>query len=135
MIDLDALGIQDELEYKTVCPFIYIVGWDLGWPPASRFHSEETKAKMRESAKYKVYPEDFGEKVSNGKIGKKRKPFTEEWKRNMAKAQIGRKHPPRSDEFREKVRQQMTGTKQSEETKRKRSEALKRYHANRKQAS
>ena len=130
MVDLDTLGIQDELEYKTVCPFIYIVGWYLGWPPASRYHSEETKAKMRASHAVRVLPDDFGEKVSKGMTGRKRKPFTEEWKRNMAKAQIGRKHPPRSDEFREKVRKQMTGTKLSEATKQKMRESAKKRWAN-----
>ena len=122
-------------EDKTPCPFLeFQPWWEWGDGFEGRKHTEHTKAKMRASHANRVMPDDFGERVSKGMTGRKRAPFSDDWKKNMADAQKGRKHPPRSDEFREKVRQQMTGTKQSEETKRKRSEALKRYHAKRKQA-
>ena len=130
---IESAGTDVALD-KTPCPFLWIIGWNMGWPKRVNA-TEETKAKMRESAKHRVMPDDFGERVSKGMTGRKRKPFTEEWKRNMSLVKIGRKHPPRSDEMRERARQKATGKKQSEETKRKRSESMKRYHANRKQAS
>jgi len=125
---IEQAGTEVALD-KTPCPFLWIIGWNLGWPKRVNA-TEETKAKMREAAKQKVYPEDFGELVSKGKKGKKRKSFTEEHKKNMALAQIGRKHPPRSDESRERARQKQTGKKMSEATKQKMRESAKKRWAN-----
>jgi group I intron endonuclease len=89
----------------NICP---IAGNGFG-----RTHSEETKAKMKAAwEKRRLTPiapksEETKRKISESKLGKKRKPFTEEAKKNMSLARMGNKNRlgiPHTEETKAKMK-------------------------------
>ena len=105
--------------------------------------NDEHKLALLNSKLGKTYSEEHRRKISESKIGKKRKPFTDEHKRKIAEGAMGRQYS-HSEETKERIRITLTGRKNpslserlkgkpswnkgktmSEETKRKMSESAK----------
>lgn len=66
-------------------------------------------------------------KIAESKIGKKRNPFSDEWKRNMSKNHKSKQpnfNGLLSEETREKIRMKAIGRKQSDETIKKKADAV-----------
>lgn len=92
-------------------------------------HSEESRKKMSESGKIKIFSEQHKINLSLSLKGIKRSPLSEDTKKKIAKAQTGRKH---SEEHRMKNsighmgNPSRTGMKNSPETRQKMRESAKR---------
>ena len=95
--------------------------------------SEEHKRKISESHKIigspwligkkrKPFSDEWKQKISKGNIGKI---MSEEAKQKISKANSGKKKPPRTKEHAEKIASCVRGTKNSQETKDKKSQAIK----------
>lgn len=95
------------------------------------YRSKEGKQRQREA----ILGENNGakqqearQKITNSKLGKKRAPFTEEWRAKMSESKRGENNNRYgvtvSNETRQKIREKATGRKQSEETKRKKADAI-----------
>lgn len=95
------------------------------------YRSDEGKRRQREAIlgdNNGAKQETARKKISNSKLGKKREPFSEEWRAKMAEKKKGENNPRYgvqvSDETRQKQREKATGRKQSEETKKKKADAI-----------
>jgi group I intron endonuclease len=96
--------------------------------------SEETKNKISQALTGRFFSDEWRERISAGQLGKKRSPRSEEHKQAIRQSLMG--HPV-SDETKEKIRVAHMGTthegnknfRQTEETRRKISESMKRYKA------
>ena len=84
--------------------------------------SEETKRKLSESQKGRVFSEETRRRMSEAKKGKNHKPFSEETRRKLSEAKKGKKRKPFSEETRRKLSEANKGKVLTEETKRKLSE-------------
>jgi group I intron endonuclease len=112
-------------------------------------HSEETRRKIGEANRRRIVTEETKKKLSEYFRGRKQsdeaklkmslaskgKPKSEEHRNNISKGRTGIKVGPLSDAHKEKLRIAGTGRKQSEETKRKRSETMKKLWKLRKSTS
>jgi hypothetical protein len=87
--------------------------------------SDKTRKNISTALKNRKLSKKHRKNISKGKKGKKRKPFTEEHIRNMALVQVGKHH---SKKTRIKMSKKRKGRKDSDETRRRKSEALKTYH-------
>jgi len=95
------------------------------------YRTEEGKLKQSQAIKGFKNPAkrpEVGQKISKSKLGKKREPFSQEWRENLSKAgsgdnnsMYGKTHKESSKEL---MRQKALGRKQSEETIRKKAEAI-----------
>lgn len=113
-------------------------------------HSEETKKMISEKLKGRIITEEWRHKISKTTKGKPKQPFTDEHKKNISESGKGRTPWNKgcsgcqeswnsgiklSEEHRKKLSDSKKGKKygdKNEETKRKISEGLKRYHNNKK---
>lgn len=107
-------------------------------------HSEETRNKISKSHIGMKYSDEYKEKLSIIRLGKKLKPHTEETKKKMSESKIGKKHSQEtrdkiskslsnkpsnfcgkthSDETKQKLRAINIGRKHTEETRKKMSES------------
>jgi len=122
--EIDGANSLSELNYLEE-HYIYTYnslapnGYNLTSGGKNAKHSDETKKKMSESAKVKIFTEEHRRNIaksSTGRANNKGKVFSEEWKRNMS---ISHKGLKRSDETKKKMIQARLGFKHTEETKRK----------------
>ena len=122
----------------------------IGGKNKGRKHTEETKKLISEKLKGREITQEWREKISKTTKGKKKKPFTEEHKKNIGEGGKGRipwnkgcegcqeawnKGVKLSEEHKQKLSKAKAGKKygnKSEETKKRISEGLKRYHNNKK---
>ena len=95
------------------------------------FRSEEGKQRQREAilgANNGAKKEAARQKIADSKKGKKRAPFTEEWRAKMSESKRGAKNNRYGVELsqatRQKIREKAIGRKQSEETIRKKADAI-----------
>lgn len=95
------------------------------------FRSEEGKQRQREAILGKnngAKQEEARQKIINSKLGKKRSPFSEEWRAKMSESKRGEKNNrygvELSEETKQKIREKALGRKQSEETIRKKADAI-----------
>jgi hypothetical protein len=72
--------------------------------------------------------EEARKKIADSKLGKKRAPFSEEWRAKMSESKRGEKNNrygvELSEETKQLIRAKATGRKQSEETIRKKADAI-----------
>jgi hypothetical protein len=91
-------------------------------------HTDEARRKISEANKGRIQPLDEKAKQIAAITGRKRKPFSEEWRAKMAEKKKGENNPRYgatvSEETKEKMRAKALGRKQSEETVRKKAEAV-----------
>jgi ribosomal protein S27AE len=91
-------------------------------------HTVEARRRISEANKGRIQPPDEKEKQIAAITGRKRKPFSEEWRAKMAEKKKGENNPRYgatvSEETKEKMRAKALGRKQSEETVRKKVEAV-----------
>jgi hypothetical protein len=91
-------------------------------------HTNEARRKISEANKGRIQPLDEKAKQIAAITGRKRKPFSEEWRAKMAEKKKGENNPRYgatvSEETKEKMRAKALGRKQSEETVRKKAEAV-----------
>jgi hypothetical protein len=97
-------------------------------PMYGRTHTEEAKRAIKEKNTGKKLTEDQVARQVAAQTGRKRKPFSEEWRAKMAEKKKGENNPRYgatvSEETKEKMRAKALGRKQSEETVRKKAEAV-----------
>ena len=60
-------------------------------------HSEESKKKMSDSAKGRIFTEETKKKMSLSLLGKKKKPFTDEHRKKLSEANLGKKYKLRKN--------------------------------------
>jgi hypothetical protein len=72
-------------------------------------HSKETKEQMSKTHTGMICSEESKQKVTNSKLGKKRKPFSDEWKKKMSDAHKARKRKPMSEETKKKISESTKG--------------------------
>jgi ribosomal protein S27AE len=91
-------------------------------------HTDEARRKISEANKGRIQPLDEKAKQIAAITGRKRSPFSEEWRAKMAEKKKGENNPRYgatvSEETKEKMRAKALGRKQSEETVRKKAEAV-----------
>lgn len=95
------------------------------------YRSDEGKKRQREAilgGNNGAKQEEARKKIASSKLGKKREAFTDEWRAKMSESKRGEKNNRYgvtvSEETRQKIREKATGRKQSEETKRKKADAI-----------
>jgi hypothetical protein len=95
------------------------------------YRSEEGKQRQKNAVtgdNNGAKKEEARQKISQSKLGKKREAFSEEWRAKMAEKKKGENNPRYgatvSEETKEKMRAKALGRKQSEETVRKKAEAV-----------
>ena len=95
------------------------------------YRSEDGKQRQRDSIvgnNNGAKQEHARQKISQSKLGKKRKPFSDEWRTKMSESKRGENNNRYgvtvSEDTKQKIREKAVGRKQSEETKRKKADAL-----------
>ena len=95
------------------------------------YRSEEGKQRQKEAVSGEnngAKQEAARQKITNSKLGKKRAAFSDEWRANMAKKKQGKNNPRYGvkilESTRQKMREKATGRKQSEETIKKKADAV-----------
>jgi len=97
-------------------------------PMWGKTHTEEARRAIREKNTGKKLTEDQIARQVAAQTGRKRAPFSEEWRAKMAESKRGEKNNrygvTLSEETKELIRAKATGRKQSEETIRKKADAI-----------
>ena len=91
-------------------------------------HTDEAKRRISKANKGRIQSSEEKAKQIAAITGRKRKPFSEEWRAKMAEKKKGENNPRYgvkvSDSTKQKLRERATGRKQSEETIRKKADAI-----------
>jgi len=97
-------------------------------PMWGKTHTEEARKAISEKNTGKTLTEDQIAKQVAAQTGRKRKPFSYEWRARMSESKRGEKNNrygvELSEETKQKIREKATGRKQSEETIRKKADAI-----------
>jgi hypothetical protein len=97
-------------------------------PMYGRTHTEEAKRAIKEKNTGKKLTEEQVARQVAVQTGRKRSPFSEEWRAKMSESKRGEKNNRYgiqvSEETKQKIREKAIGRKQSEETVRKKADAI-----------
>jgi hypothetical protein len=97
-------------------------------PMYGRTHTEEAKRAIKEKNTGKKLTEEQVARQVAAQTGRKRSPFSEEWRAKMSESKQGEKNNRYgiqvSEETKQKIREKAIGRKQSEETIRKKADAI-----------
>jgi len=97
-------------------------------PMYGRTHTEEAKRAIKEKNTGKKLTEEQVARQVAAQTGRKREPFSEEWRAKMSESKRGEKNNRYgiqvSEETKQKIREKAIGRKQSEETVRKKADAI-----------
>jgi hypothetical protein len=95
------------------------------------YRSEEGKQRQKDAITGEsngAKQDSARQKISNSKLGRKRAPFTDEWRSNLSVAKQGKNNPrygtTTSESTRKKMSEKATGRKQSDETVKKKADAV-----------
>jgi len=91
-------------------------------------HTEEARRRISEANKGRVQPPEEKARQIAAITGRKRAPFSEEWRARLSDSKRGEKNNrygvELSEETKQKIREKALGRKQSEETKKKKADAI-----------